>query len=43
MSLEESLLVMEMMDKVRKQSGFMYPEDVKDEGPYHALASLKEN
>ena len=46
MSLEESLLVMEVMDKMRMQSGFTYPEsleDVEDKGPYLALASLSEN
>ena len=46
MPLQESLLVMQVMNKVRKGGGLRYLEaleDVEDEGPYYALASPRES
>ena len=44
--LEESLLVMQVMNKVHKGGGLRYLEaleDVEDEGPYYTLASPRES
>ena len=43
---EESLLVMQVMNKVRKGGSLRYLEtleDVENKGPYYALASPRES